>query len=80
MSPPRSHIPHFSPFGVKLTCSLNARRMNVIIFLLLLSLLIAGGFLVAFFWAVRSGQYDDDYTPGMRILMDDELPTTKNKD
>ena len=53
--------------------------MNVIVFLLILSLLIALGFLAAFFWAVRNGQYDDDITPGMRILMDDELPTTKNK-
>jgi len=30
------------------------------------------GFLIAFFWAVRDGQYDDDTTPSMRILMDDE--------
>ena len=57
----------------------NSDSMNVIVFLLILSLLIALGFLVAFFWAVRNGQYDDDITPGMRILMDDELPTTKNK-
>ena len=26
----------------------------------------------AFFWAVRSGQYDDLETPAMRILMDDD--------
>ncbi|MEM1121897.1 MAG: cbb3-type cytochrome oxidase assembly protein CcoS, partial [Bacteroidota bacterium] len=25
----------------------------------------------AFFWAVKSGQYDDDYTPSVRILFDD---------
>lgn len=50
--------------------------MYVMLFLILLSLLIALGFLAAFWWAVRSGQYDDDYTPSVRILFDDE--TTKN--
>lgn len=46
------------------------------LFLILLSLLVALGFLAAFWWAVRSGQYEDDYTPSVRILFDDE--TTKN--
>jgi cbb3-type cytochrome oxidase maturation protein len=32
----------------------------------------ATGFLIAFFWAVRSGQFEDDYTPSVRILFDDE--------
>jgi len=50
--------------------------MNIIFFLIVLSLLIALGFLAAFFWAVRSGQYDDDYTPSVRMLFDDE---TKKK-
>jgi cbb3-type cytochrome oxidase maturation protein len=52
--------------------------MKVIIFLILLSLLIALGFLAAFLWAVRSGQYDDEYTPSVRILLDDE-PTTEKR-
>ncbi|MDG2449280.1 MAG: cbb3-type cytochrome oxidase assembly protein CcoS, partial [Saprospiraceae bacterium] len=26
-----------------------------------------------FFWAVGSGQYDDDYTPSIRILFDDDI-------
>jgi cbb3-type cytochrome oxidase maturation protein len=53
--------------------------MNIIILLILISLVIAGGFLMAFFWAVRSGQYDDDYTPSVRILFDDEeVPKSKN--
>jgi nitrogen fixation-related uncharacterized protein len=30
-------------------------------------------FLVAFIRAVKSGQYDDDYTPSVRMLFDDEL-------
>ncbi len=46
--------------------------MNIMIVLILLSLIVALGFLAAFWWAVRSGQYDDDYTPSVRILFDDE--------
>ncbi len=46
--------------------------MEVIVFLILASLIIAVGFLIAFIWAVKTGQYDDDYTPSVRILFDDE--------
>ena len=31
------------------------------------------GFLAAFIWSVRKGQYDDDYTPSVRILFDDTI-------
>ena len=46
--------------------------MKVIFFLILLSLLVAVGFLAAFFLAVRSGQYDDEFTPSVRMLFDDQ--------
>jgi cbb3-type cytochrome oxidase maturation protein len=46
--------------------------MGIIIVLILLSLVIAAGFLAAFLWAVRDGQYEDDYTPSVRILLDDK--------
>jgi cbb3-type cytochrome oxidase maturation protein len=36
-------------------------------------LVVASGFLIAFLWAVRSGQFEDDYTPSVRMLHDDEL-------
>ena len=45
--------------------------MNIIFLLISIGLLVAIGFLGAFFWAVKSGQYDDDYTPSIRILFDD---------
>ncbi len=45
--------------------------MSVVAVLIGFSLLVAGGFLFAFFWAVRSGQYDDKYTPSVRMLFDD---------
>ncbi|HAA14212.1 MAG TPA: cbb3-type cytochrome oxidase assembly protein CcoS [Cytophagales bacterium] len=48
--------------------------MTVIFILIGISLLVATGFLLAFLWAVRSGQYDDDYTPSVRMLFDDDSP------
>ena len=48
--------------------------MSVLMLLIPLSVLIAACFLVAFFWAVRSGQYEDTCTPALRILMDDPPP------
>lgn len=38
------------------------------------SLTVALGFLLAFLWASSSGQYDDDYTPSVRMLFDDTVP------
>ncbi len=54
--------------------------MKVIFLLILVSLVIALGFLAAFLWAVRSGQYDDDYTPSVRILFDDKQTETKKSE
>lgn len=34
------------------------------------SLLLAIGFLIAFIWSVKSNQYEDDYTPSVRMLFD----------
>jgi cbb3-type cytochrome oxidase maturation protein len=45
--------------------------MSVVVVLIGLSMLVAGGFLLAFLWAVRTGQFDDRYTPSVRILLDD---------
>jgi cbb3-type cytochrome oxidase maturation protein len=54
--------------------------MGIIFILIIVSLIIALGFLGAFIWAVRSGQYDDEYTPSIRILFDDEKEqSTQNK-
>ena len=51
--------------------------MEVIFILIGFSLLIAIGFLIAFIWATKSGQYDDDYTPSIRMLFDDDEEETK---
>jgi cbb3-type cytochrome oxidase maturation protein len=46
--------------------------MSAIFILIAVSLIVAAGFLAAFLWATQSGQYDDDYTPSVRILFDEE--------
>ena len=46
--------------------------MSVIVLLILFSLVVALGFLVAFIWAVKSGQFEDKFTPSIRILMDEK--------
>ena len=46
--------------------------MTVIFILMGFSLFVAIIFLIVFFWNVKSGQYDDDYTPSIRILFDDK--------
>lgn len=47
--------------------------MSAIIILIFIGILVAGGFLAAFIWAVRSGQYDDDYTPSVRMLFENKI-------
>jgi cbb3-type cytochrome oxidase maturation protein len=45
--------------------------MSVIVLLIVAGGLVAGGFLIAFVWAVRSGQFDDTTTPALRMLRED---------
>jgi cbb3-type cytochrome oxidase maturation protein len=44
--------------------------MKIMLFLILVSLLLAAGFLIAYLRAARDGQFDDDYTPAIRMLFD----------
>ncbi len=46
--------------------------MEILFMLIAFSVLIAVVFLVSFLWSVRSGQYDDNYTPAVRMLLDDD--------
>lgn len=46
--------------------------MNILYLLIPLALLLLGGAVWAFFWAVGNGQFDDLDTPAMRIVMDDD--------
>lgn len=61
--------------------------MEVIFILIGISILMAAGFLWLFIRAMKSGQYDDNYTPSIRILFDQKVkskketkvPSTKSK-
>ncbi len=50
--------------------------MSAIYLLVGVSLVVAAGFLAAFFWSVKNGQYDDDYSPAVKILFDDSSENT----
>lgn len=47
--------------------------MSIIYMLLAISVVVAVVFFVAFILSVRQGQYDDTYTPSVRMLFEDEL-------
>ncbi len=51
--------------------------MNIIFFMIGISLIIATSFLIAFLWAMNTGQNDDLHTPGMRILMEEKSKQKK---
>jgi cbb3-type cytochrome oxidase maturation protein len=46
--------------------------MTAIYMCIAFSLIVALGFLIAFIWALRNGQYEDKYTPAIRMLFDDD--------
>jgi cbb3-type cytochrome oxidase maturation protein len=53
--------------------------MSVIYILLSISIIVAVVFFVAFIYAVKKGQYDDSYTPSVRMLFEDELVKEQTK-
>ncbi|MEZ5103889.1 MAG: cbb3-type cytochrome oxidase assembly protein CcoS [Draconibacterium sp.] len=53
--------------------------MNIFYLLIGVSLFAALIFLGAFIWAVRTGQFDDNDTPAIRILFDDDIKETEEK-
>ena len=46
--------------------------MTIIILLIAISLSIAILFLAIFYWNMKSGQFDDTYTPSVRMLFDNK--------
>lgn len=63
-----SWIGHYYPFTF--TNITTPPTMSVIIILLLASISVAALFLVAFLWSVKTGQYNDEMSPPMRMLLD----------
>jgi cbb3-type cytochrome oxidase maturation protein len=54
-------------------------NMAIIVLMIGISLTIAVVFLVVFFWNMKSGQYDDTYTPSVRMLFDSKPTKRKSK-
>lgn len=53
--------------------------MEVMFILIGISLVFALGFLAAFIYSVIGGQYDDDYTPSVRILFDNTVKSSSHQ-
>ena len=53
--------------------------MEIITLLIFISLIIAVGFLIIFLWNLKSGQYDDTYSPSVRMLFDDKPKSKKHQ-
>lgn len=56
--------------------------MTIIYLLIPLSLILVAFAVGAFFWAVKSGQFDDLHTPALKVLDDDNIQpmTTVSED
>ena len=54
--------------------------MEVVYITIGVSIIVAIFFFIAFIMSVKSGQYDDTYTPSVRMLFDDELVTDKKQE
>ena len=54
--------------------------MSVLVLLIAAGGAVASGFLVAFVWAVRSGQFDDMWTPAVRVLLDARTRSKPERD
>jgi cbb3-type cytochrome oxidase maturation protein len=46
--------------------------MGIIVLLISISVTIAVTFLAVFCWNMKSGQYEDTYTPSVRMLFDEK--------
>lgn len=71
---------HFLKNRVEVILLLITKGMSVIYILICISIFVAACFLYAFIKAVRGGQFDDDYTPSVRMLFDDEVKNKKHSD
>lgn len=52
--------------------------MSALAILIAVSLMVAIGFLIAFIWAVKNGQFEDMHTPAIRMLFPSRRKKTEN--
>jgi cbb3-type cytochrome oxidase maturation protein len=55
---------------------IKTNQLSALFILIGISIVVAGSFLAAFLWSVQAGQYDDDYTPSVRVLFDNTSEMT----
>lgn len=77
---PKPDEDHISGGAVSIVLPPNFISMSVIYVLLTISIIVALVFFVAFIVAVKNGQFDDDYTPSVRMLFEDELVKEKQSE
>lgn len=53
--------------------------MSALFVLIIVSLIVASGFLVAFIWSVKNGQYEDSFTPAIRMLFENKDKDIKKR-
>lgn len=53
--------------------------MNILYLIIPIAMLMALGFVGAFFWAAGKGQYDDLETPALKMLADEYLKEGRNE-
>lgn len=63
---------------ISFTPNIYKKYMTIIYVLLAISVFVALVFFVAFIVSVKKGQYDDTYTPSIRMLFEDELVKDEN--
>jgi cbb3-type cytochrome oxidase maturation protein len=76
--PDKSHFIDLS-LPILLAQKLVSSEMSAIYILISVSFIVAIAFLGAFIWSIKSGQYDDDYSPSVRMLKDDRKPKPSSK-
>ena len=54
--------------------------MGVIYILICISIFVAAIFLILFIKSVKNGQFDDDYTPSVRMLFEDEVKSNPDSE
>lgn len=54
--------------------------MSALFLLIGASILVAGTALAAFLWSIRDGQYEDEYTPSVRILFEEMNDTSDQQE
>lgn len=64
---------HSSRYMLKVALPDNSEYMSALFFLVTASIVVAGAFLGAFIWSVRTNQFEDQKGAAMRILHDNEI-------